>query len=285
MVTVSPCHSSAALTYPHRNFKDLTDRLLPELTRTGKTGAQTVLHLAKLETKDGKQQQVAVRVFASRPVNFQEAARKLLEAEFPRWSLVDHPNLAPLLGVIRGPSNIPLSVVPYYPRGSLWDHLPSNPISELSRDQIAERLLWTLEIARAIEYLHSFDPPIIHSDLRCANIFLDEENHVRVAEYAFVMTMPSYVPQHVWAAQSPGHSPYRWMAPEFLRTKRPPHRLDPPLGYTTASDVWAFGMTVLEVRNDLASEKSFVIHIRSLLRAPLMNKISPMLRVHIRKLS
>ncbi|KAL0953771.1 hypothetical protein HGRIS_004955 [Hohenbuehelia grisea] len=143
---------------------------------------------------------------------------------------------------------MPTVVTPYYAKGALWNHILRHRNSSLSPEQISERLGWTLEIARAIEYLHGFDPPIIHSDLRCANIFLDDDGHVRVAEYGFVAATPTQaVAEHVWAPRPEGHAHYRWMAPEFYSLGHPPDHLDPPLGYTTAADVWAFGMTVLEL--------------------------------------
>ncbi|KAL0953768.1 hypothetical protein HGRIS_004954 [Hohenbuehelia grisea] len=161
--------------------------------------------------------------------------------------MVDHPNLAPFLGIVDKGFLQPSVVTSYYTKGTLWRHLLRQPKMTLSQDQIAERLFWCLEIARAIEYLHGLDPPIIHSDIRCANVFMEDAGHIRVAEYGILMTMPADVLDHVWAPRPAGHAHYRWMAPELFGNNRPPGEFDPPMGYSMATDVWAFGMTVLEI--------------------------------------
>ncbi|KAL0953762.1 hypothetical protein HGRIS_004951 [Hohenbuehelia grisea] len=227
---------------------DVSDRLQNLRACMDRGGGQAVLYLATLKTDGGEDQEVALRVYGERDVHFAAAARKYLEAAFPRWSLVDHPNLAPILGVVvKKRFFLPPIVVPYYTRGTLWSHIVRQRKTSLSQDDISERLLWCLEIARAIEYLHTLDPPIIHSDLRCANIFLDNDGHVRVSEYGLMATLPADAPEHIWAPRSAGHALYRWMAPESMTTKLSPNRVDPPTGYSLATDVWAFGMTVLEI--------------------------------------
>ncbi|KAL0953769.1 hypothetical protein HGRIS_004954 [Hohenbuehelia grisea] len=206
---------------------------------------------------------VAIRVYAHRFPDFHAAARKLLEAAFPRWSMVDHPNLAPFLGIVDKGFLQPSVVTSYYTKGTLWRHLLRQPKMTLSQDQIAERLFWCLEIARAIEYLHGLDPPIIHSDIRCANVFMEDAGHIRVAEYGILMTMPADVLDHVWAPRPAGHAHYRWMAPELFGNNRPPGEFDPPMGYSMATDVWAFGMTVLEVCSGPSSIFIFSVYPRA----------------------
>lgn len=40
----------------------------------------------------------------------------------------------------------------------------------------------------------------------------------------------------------------RWMAPEIMRTKRPKEAFGPPTGRTKKTDIYAYAMTILEVR-------------------------------------
>lgn len=46
-----------------------------------------------------------------------------------------------------------------------------------------ERLAKGVEIAQAMQYLHGHKPKVIHRDLKPSNIFLDENWHVRVADF------------------------------------------------------------------------------------------------------
>ncbi|KAL0953763.1 hypothetical protein HGRIS_004952 [Hohenbuehelia grisea] len=138
--------------------------------------------------------------------------------------------------------------MPYYPKGTLWDYLLKNQASGASSgEEISRSLCWALEISRAVEYLHTRRQPIVHSDIRCANVFLDDEGHARLSDYDLVSTLPADVPEHVRSERPAGHAQFRWFAPELHKTKGPFERLNPPGRYSTATDVWALAMTILEI--------------------------------------
>lgn len=67
-----------------------------------------------------------------------------------------------------------------------WLHGPGN-IRRKERlvplPPLEERIIMALEIAQAIQYLHEQKPKVIHRDLKPSNIFLDDSNHVRVADF------------------------------------------------------------------------------------------------------
>lgn len=48
---------------------------------------------------------------------------------------------------------------------------------------LEERLAKALEITQAMQYLHEQKPKVIHRDLKPSNIFLDDNKHVRVADF------------------------------------------------------------------------------------------------------
>lgn len=49
---------------------------------------------------------------------------------------------------------------------------------------LEERLQMALEIAQAMQYLHEQKPAkVIHRDLKPSNIFLDDDMHVRIADF------------------------------------------------------------------------------------------------------
>ena len=76
------------------------------------------------------------------------------------------------------------------------------------------------------QYLHSCGPPIIHRDLKSANLLVDKHWRVRVCDFNLSRAMEDTAVLSSVAATNP-----RWLAPEILSGK----------GYTFASDVYAFG--------------------------------------------
>lgn len=89
---------------------------------------------------------------------------------------------------------------------------------------------WCREILEAIEYLHSFDPPIIHRDLKCDNIFINgSTGDIRIGDLGLAS----------WHRQGEAQSflgTPEYMAPELYEDK-----------YDEQVDIYAFGMCVLEI--------------------------------------
>jgi serine/threonine protein kinase len=95
----------------------------------------------------------------------------------------------------------------------------------LNEDQIAEIVKHTLE---GLDYLHK--EGIIHRDVKCANILLDENAHVKIADFG--------VSDQIKATYSDTlvGTPL-WMAPEVIqRTK-----------YSYQADIWSLGITTIEM--------------------------------------
>ena len=119
----------------------------------------------------------------------------------------------------------------------------------------APHLSQITEIADAINYLHSYDPPIVHADIRGvssnrkwlyrdvlinmmqANVLVTHDLHCRLADIGLVSIMDS-VP--LMNTSSTLRVALRWMAPEYIQVNAP-HRAQPP------RDIYAFGCTIYEV--------------------------------------
>ena len=52
-----------------------------------------------------------------------------------------------------------------------------------SNSSISKQGSVALEIAQTMQYLHEQKPKVIRRDLKPSNIFLDDSNHVRVADF------------------------------------------------------------------------------------------------------
>lgn len=80
-----------------------------------------------------------------------------------------------------------------------------------------------------MSYLHSFQPPIIHRDLKTHNLLVDDHWNVKVADFGLSR------PQSL-ATMSAAGTP-QWSAPEVIRQEK----------YTTKADVYSFGIIIFEL--------------------------------------
>ncbi|PKI48073.1 hypothetical protein CRG98_031517 [Punica granatum] len=93
-----------------------------------------------------------------------------------------------------------------------------------------------LDIARGMNYLHHFNPPIIHRDLKSSNLLVDRNWNVKVADFGL-----SRLKHETFLTTKTGKGTPQWMAPEVLRHEPSDEK----------SDVYSFGVIMWE----LATEK------------------------------
>ncbi|KAH7425906.1 hypothetical protein KP509_11G077000 [Ceratopteris richardii] len=90
---------------------------------------------------------------------------------------------------------------------------------------------WSRQILRGLVFLHSRDPPIIHRDLKCDNIFINGNNgEVKIGDLGLATIL-----RRSPAAQSVIGTP-EFMAPELYEEH-----------YNELVDVYSFGMCLLEM--------------------------------------
>lgn len=90
---------------------------------------------------------------------------------------------------------------------------------------------WSRQILRGLLYLHSHDPPIIHRDLKCDNIFVNgNQGEVKIGDLGLAAIL-----RQAHAAHSVIGTP-EFMAPELYEEE-----------YNELVDIYAFGMCLLEM--------------------------------------
>ncbi|KAG6331823.1 hypothetical protein ID866_7268, partial [Astraeus odoratus] len=91
-----------------------------------------------------------------------------------------------------------------------------------------------LGVARALHYLHTHpNGPIFHGNVKAKNVLISGDGHALLTGF----TCSSLISSDL-AIVSPVHGALRWMAPEGIEEDPSP---------STEKDVWAFGMTVMNV--------------------------------------
>ncbi|KAH7280509.1 hypothetical protein KP509_36G000400 [Ceratopteris richardii] len=90
---------------------------------------------------------------------------------------------------------------------------------------------WARQILRGLLYLHSHDPPVIHRDLKCDNIFVNGNNgEVKIGDLGLATIL-----RQAHAAHSVIGTP-EFMAPELYEEE-----------YNELVDIYSFGMCLLEI--------------------------------------
>lgn len=116
--------------------------------------------------------------------------------------------------------------------GTLYEHLHESPKQQLSW---VTRVKIAVQAARGLEYLHGYAcPPVIHRDIKSANILLDDEWNARVADFGLSLLGPSDSSKPL--SELPAGT-LGYLDPEYYRL----HYL------TTKSDVYSFGVLLMEV--------------------------------------
>ncbi|XVF26887.1 hypothetical protein REPUB_Repub14bG0058500 [Reevesia pubescens] len=183
----------------------------------GKGGFGTVFHGYLDDT------QVAVKMLSHSSVQ----GFKQFQAEVKLLLRVHHRNLTSLIGYCNEGTNLGL-IYEYMAKENLAEHLSDRPSWD-------GRLRAALEAAQGPEYLHNVcKPPIIHIDVNCTNILLNENLQAKLADFGLSKTFPVEGSTHVSAsiAGTPGY-----LDPEYYISNR----------LTEKSDVYSFGIVLLEI--------------------------------------
>ncbi|KAH8813494.1 kinase-like domain-containing protein [Flagelloscypha sp. PMI_526] len=165
----------------------------------------------------------------------QETVVKFLR-EVVLWSILKHPHIAPCLGVTFSGQNmgIPTVVMPWYDHGSLAKYLSSH--------HAVGKLTFVLQVASAIQYLHSLE--IAHGDIKAQNVLVASESPPLAVLTDFGLSRPLYETQSFETSHVQGT--LHFMAPELLQ-----HLIYDGLcrdrQCTKETDIWAFGMFIVQV--------------------------------------
>ncbi|KAI5120410.1 hypothetical protein M0805_006911 [Coniferiporia weirii] len=160
--------------------------------------------------------------------------QKRLAKELRIWCRLDHPNVHPFLGfffVRNGDKTYPSLVSMWMENGTISAYLDLHPDCDLKQ--------MILGITEGIEYLHENN--IVHSDIKPENILISPLGEPRICDFG-ISRMLSMSKDSEGSSTAGGlKGTVRFTSIELLNTGS-----DQELNvHSKASDIWAFGMTVL----------------------------------------
>eukprot|EP00980_Cylindrotheca_fusiformis_P005527 scaffold1172_cov115-Cylindrotheca_fusiformis.AAC.2 len=195
-------------------------RWMPSILRGRDVAVRSNIHLLGTVSGSGTKKTLHARLLPW----CDETIRRQKEfmTEMRLLSRLRHPCITTIMGAVMTGVE-PMMVMEYMDNGSLYDLLRNETmytggeiIMQICRD-----------VAQGIRFLHASKPPILHRDLKAKNILIDSRFRAKVADFGLSTKNKSGL----------SGTPF-WMAPEYLLRRTE---------YTTACDIYAFGMILFEI--------------------------------------
>lgn len=119
-------------------------------------------------------------------------------------------------------------------RGNLRDYLRGSRATKTSPQKVSfkDMVVFCRHIASGMRHLSS--KGIVHRDIAARNVLVSRERVCKVSDFGLAMNGDLGAAQHVKGTRLP----IKWMAPECFRE---------PRVFTSASDVWSFGVVMWEI--------------------------------------
>ncbi|KAG6327803.1 hypothetical protein ID866_11286 [Astraeus odoratus] len=151
---------------------------------------------------------------------------KRIVRQIDLWSKLRHENVHHILGISTD-FDCTISII------SNWMAMGNAHLYVQNKENDPRPLL--MDIASGLQYLHTHElGPIIHSDIKGSNVLISDDHRALLSGF-HCSTLAGNSAFNTGV--DPPRGGIRWMAPEILED------FDP----SSATDVWAFGMTVLEL--------------------------------------
>jgi len=175
----------------------------------------------------GTKQIFAVKEVVLEDASSSESAKQQerLDVELRICQSLRHPNIVSYLGHECTDQAV-FIYLEYVPGGSM-----ASVLSEFGVLQGKSLRKATLGMLEGLNFLHTQDPPVVHRDLKGANVLVDLDMTVKLTDFGC-----SKWSSGTRSRTTLGSIP--WMAPEVINTEK---------GHGRKADIWSFGCTVIEM--------------------------------------
>ncbi|KAA8546147.1 hypothetical protein F0562_020959 [Nyssa sinensis] len=215
-------------------------------------GGNSKVYRANIE--DG--QAAAVKVLKTTPSSAEDLFR-----EVEMLSGLKHENIIQLIGYCY--SKELHAVVYNLLKGSLRQ--------KLNQLKWSERMMIAIGVAKALDYLHSCSPPIIHRDIKSSNILLSDNCQPVLSDFGAAMVHQQTQQSSAYAKPFHVVGTFGYLAPEYMMYGKVDEKVD----------VYSYGVVLLELitgkeaiqTNQTSNHESLVLWARSLLGCGLCERL------------
>ncbi|GFO19038.1 focal adhesion kinase 1 [Plakobranchus ocellatus] len=173
--------------------------------------------------KEGMQVPVAIKT--CKEDGEETMTEKFLEEAYIMQQF-DHPHIIKLIGICSDTRPVWI-VMELAKHGEMRAYLQNNQ----HRLDLVMLILYAYQLSTALSYLES--KKFVHRDIAARNVLVSAHDSVKLGDFG----LSRWVEEQSYYKASKGKLPIKWMAPESINFRR----------FTTASDVWMFGVCIWEI--------------------------------------
>lgn len=144
------------------------------------------------------------------------------------------------------------------------DYMPGGSMERVLKDvgALDEVLIakYSAQLLQGLDYLHGQAPPLLHRDIKCANILIGLADLVKLADFGCSKRTEDTKTQTMLRGSIP------WMAPEVVASSR----------YSPASDIWSFGCSVIEMGTARMPWGTFENQVAALIKIGMSSETPPL---------